>query len=97
MTYEQKMEAMNALNGSVMISMRKPGDWFCSITGVEIGNGKLLSSEYGNGTSPESAIENLWTILTELEDNEYLVLNAMVRDLRRHVRWNGFMWKPHNG
>ena len=97
MTYEQKMEAMNALNGSAMIAMREPGNWYCSLRGVEIGNGSLLSSECGNGTCPKSAVENLWTILTELKDDEYIVLNAMIREHRQHLRWNGFMWKPHNG
>jgi hypothetical protein len=90
LTYEQKLAAINAL-GQAHVMMRKPGDWYVSQAGVEIKSGGLLKNVSGNGVNPGNAIENHWDKLTTLEDNEVVTLNAM-RDSRRYVRWNGFMW-----
>jgi hypothetical protein len=98
MTYEEKMEALNALNGPAYIAMRAPGDWYCSLKGIEIGDGKLLGSVCGNGTCPAFAVDNLWKALVEdLKDNQFLVYNSSSRENRKHYRWNGFMWKQQSG
>jgi hypothetical protein len=60
---------------------------------VEIKRKTTLCSEYGIGCTPEIAIDQHWAKLTELEANEYLVINAMSLEKRRAYRWNGFMWK----
>lgn len=93
MTWEQKFEAMNALDESEL-RMRKPGDWFCVIRGAEMQKpgGCGLEGRCGNGNSPQAAVENAWFAYTKPIDNAYIVLDAMSPEKRRHVRWNGYRW-----
>lgn len=89
MDYEQKLHALNAL-GECKILMRKPGDWYVS-QGTEVKNKGMLEGRFGNGASPEEAIENHWSELTELVHGEYIVIHP--RGERKAVKWNGFMWE----
>ena len=92
LTWEQKLEALQCL-GDVCLRMRKPGDWYVSASGREIGGDGCLVGEFGNGTTPEEAVEDEWMrYVTELPLGRYIVLGAF-SDNRRHVRWNGFMWQ----
>ena len=91
MNYEEKLEALNAL-AECSLKMRKPGDWYVSQS-VEVKNGGMLEGRYGNGETPELAIHNHWSELTELlKAGEYLVIKAY-GDNRKAVKWNGFMWQ----
>lgn len=92
MDWQQKAEALNAL-AQINIRMRKAGDWYVqqSIEVKKQGSG-MLSGQYGNGETPEAAIENHWGKLCEhLPVDSYIVIDAMC-NTRRHVRWNGYMW-----
>lgn len=89
MTWEEKLSACQAL-AECSLRMRKPGDWYVSHL-VEVVNGPMLQSRYGNGGTPQDAVEDHWTQLTELKAHECLVVNSMT-DQRREVRWNGYMW-----
>lgn len=61
---------------------------------VEIKDGPMLSGDYGNGWTPEAAIEDHWRrLVDELPPGKYLVLHAGDPEKRRAVRWNGFMWE----
>ena len=95
MDLKSKWGALNALS-TLNVCMLKDETFsatFPSVSGtVEIGNGGTLTSVNGRGDAPEKAIDDLWKRLTELSPKEYIVLNAMSRDGRRHVRWNGYMW-----
>lgn len=91
MTWEQKFAACMALSPATL-HMRKPGDWYVS-QNVEIKNGIMLMGEYGNGRTPEEAVSEHFAKLTNLQSNQYLVVNAYSDD-RIAVRWNGFMWAP---
>lgn len=96
LTWEQKLAAIQALLGSyeVCLRMRQPGNWYVDTKGREItsDDSGILSSEYGNGRSPQEAVENDWRkCVDELPAHQYIVLNAGVKG-RRHVRWNGYMW-----
>lgn len=100
--FQQKAAALRAL-GDMAIRLRQPqncigGDgspsWYCSISGVEVSNGRAgLVSEYGNGSTPEAAVLDCWRALVEdVKPPRYVVLNAMGPN-RRAVIWNGFMWE----
>lgn len=94
MTWEQKLEAMQALCGwpRVSLKMRKPGDWYVEVTCREISSGAVLKGKYGNGYDPASAVEDDWRqCVEELEPREYIVIHAAGKD-RRAVLWNGYMW-----
>ena len=92
MTWEQKLSALGSLAGSnIALHMRAPGDWYTLSGGVEIGDGRMLSSCGGNGTTPEAAVCDHWERVTNLKPDEFLVVDAMPTS-RRHVRWNGYMW-----
>jgi hypothetical protein len=92
--YEHQLEALKALAGdfNVYLRMRKPGDWYLSVSGVEVRQRHMLSSPTVSESSPMGAVGAMWTKLTELPDDEYLVVNAG-SDKRFACRWNGFMWK----
>lgn len=97
MDWQTKAAALNAL-AAISIKFRKPGDWYVSQQ-VEIKDGPILRGDYGNGATPQEAIEDHWERLTELEPGQYLVGREFL-DGRTHrrkaVRWNGFMWEDVN-
>lgn len=86
---EQKFEAVQCL-ARASLMMREPGNWYVSQS-VEVKNGSMLEGRYGNGKTPEEAIQDHWEQLTELDPGEYIVINA-ASDNRKAVRWNGYMW-----
>ena len=92
MTWQEKAAALDAL-AEIQVMIRKPGDWYVSQR-VEIKDDGVLISSYGNGVTPEEAIENHWReLVDEIADTpKYLVVRAF-QDQRRAVRWNGFMWQ----
>lgn len=93
MDWESKLAALNALAECHLI-MRKPGDWYVSQQ-VMVKNNSVLEGRFGNGESPESAVEEHWQELTELAGHEYLVAREYWDGdvcKRAAVRWNGFMW-----
>lgn len=91
MTWEQKLGAFQML-ADTHLRMRKTGDWYVSC-GVEVKKSPgscMLVGTYGEGTSPESAVEDHWRkLVDELPDKAYLVI---IGANRRAVRWNGYMW-----
>jgi len=93
MDYQQKLYALNAI-AETSLKMRKPGDWYVSQS-VEIKDGSVLVGSYGNGITPEEAINDHWDILTSLPHGKYLIARAH-RDDRKAIRWNGFMWETVN-
>lgn len=91
MDWQQKAAALNSLS-QIELHIRKAGDWYVSQR-VETGGNGMLLSDYGNGKTPEEAIEDHWRkIVTELPPDRYLVTNAM-GNTRKHWRWNECIWK----
>lgn len=92
MTWEQMFAAIQAI-GEASLRMRKPGDWFVEQRSTEKKErgSSVIGSAYGNGATPEDAVRDHWRVLTDLKPNEIIVIDSM-RDTRRHVRWNGYMW-----
>lgn len=95
MDFDQKCAALAAL-GELSIKFREAEwrighkePWYVSQQ-IDIKRGPVSCGEFGNGMSPQDAIEDHWCRLTELKDGEYLVVRS--GDNVRRVRWNGFMW-----
>jgi len=87
MTWEEKLYALKELTVT-RVEMRIPGDWYVSAYGRRIGGYGLLVGAYGEGGSPQFAVEDDWSlIVTDLPEGKYI----RVKD--KNYRWNGFMWK----
>lgn len=93
MNYEQKMYALQAL-AEVSVEMRKPGDWYVN-QDVSIKDGSVLIGAYGNGATPEEAIENHWDEIAMKSSAGKPIVVIKHTDEgteRKHYFWNGFMW-----
>ena len=88
--WEQKLQALNAI-GDCKLIMRQPGNWYVS-QGVDVKNIHVLEGRYGNGRTPQEAVEDHWNSLTNLAEHEYVVGREGCVGDRTAVRWNGFMW-----
>lgn len=87
MNWEQKFDALNALCEHTLC-MRKPGDWYVS-SNLTTREGGVNIGTYGNGSSPDEAVNNHWDIYTNIILGEQYI---SVGD-GTHAYWNGFMWK----
>lgn len=90
--YEQYFHAMKSLGINPSVMMRRPGDWYVYLPGVEIGGNGMLTRVKGDGNSPATAITCAWQTIENLKAPLRIIINAM-RNNRREVRWNGFMWE----
>ena len=88
-TWEDRLAAMQALT-ECSLRMRSPGNWYVE-TSVEIGDGAILSSAYGNGETPEQAVEQTWKNVTTLRDDQYLAVRR--HGERLNAMWDGDAWK----
>jgi len=88
MTWEQKLQALKALTPA-HLEMRAPGDWFVNPYGREVVVGDMLRGDYGNGPSPQEAVEDDWRRIAE--SGATILLHRDGK--RRTVRWNGYMWE----
>jgi hypothetical protein len=87
LNWQQKLQALNVLTPHVLC-MRKPGDWFVN-SNLTIREGCVNIGTYGNGESPQEAVNDHWEIYTNLEKDEQCI---SVCD-GTHVVWDTFMWK----
>ena len=87
MNVQQKAAALNALS-RLKVCIRKENDWYIEQS-TEIKNGDVLIGEYGDGATPEEAIENHWEKLAE---SGKIIVTDAYGDGRIERRWNGYMW-----
>lgn len=93
LTWEQKLAALQAI-ADTSLRMRNPGDWYVSAVGRSIGGNGLLHGKYGNGKTPQEAVEDDWRQLAEmLPDDRYIVVERS--GARKQFIWNGFMWTEY--
>ena len=91
LTWEQKLAACQAI-GDCSVRMRKPGDWYVAHSGVNIATpAGMLEGRYGNGRTPEAAVEDHWRALTMLDRGECVSSDGAVG--RRYFQWTGYMWR----
>jgi hypothetical protein len=94
-TWEEKWLALKALSPDISLRMREIGDWYVSHPGVEMKPSKdsvILHGVAGGGPTPEAAVDDHWRLVALEPPPAFIVLNAMHREQRRHMRWNGYMW-----
>lgn len=90
LSWQQKAAALNAL-AEIQIKTRPDGSWYVR-QGVEVKRRGVLIGAYGNGDTPQEAINDHWQQLVgDLTTEQYLVVGAY-GEKRLAVRWNGFMW-----
>ena len=87
MNWEQKLMALKALCDT-HLCMRKPGDWYVSAYGRDVveSEGCILAGSYGNGRTPQEAVESDWSVIAEPG-------HALKITGKGYMRWNGFMWE----
>jgi len=87
--------ALNALS-EISIRLDVNDQWYVSQS-VDIkddNESQILRGVCGRGDNTIDAIDNHWRALTATIPNAgFIVVHAMDDKKRRHVRWNGFMWK----
>lgn len=93
MTWEQKLQALSALTPT-QLRMRAPGDWYVEAKGRAVKDGNLLKGHYGNGKTPQEAVENDWLQMEAIPSDQYIVVSR--NGERSAYRWNGFMWETVN-
>jgi hypothetical protein len=92
MDWEEKLKALRELTDTQLV-MRDNGNWYVSAYARETGGDGLLHGSYGEGRSPEEAVNDDWRrLVDQLPINLYIVINAYGKN-RRQVRWNGHMWE----
>lgn len=91
MNWEEKFEAIRSLADGACLKMREPGDWYVCGSGVEVSEGAMLAGRYGNGKTPQEAVEDHWRQWTE--GAPLLVKDAYsAHNERTEWRWNGYRW-----
>ena len=88
MTWEQKLAALKAL-APTHLAMRKPGNWYVDTT-VRISGADLSFGSYGNGKTPEEAVNAHWNIYTNIPSDRFVIVRG------KKFRWNGFMWAKYD-
>jgi hypothetical protein len=86
---ERKEGGMGLKNTSIPVT---PWEWATESENyllLERKEGGTLSTHTSVSLTPEKAVEAAWEWATDPE--HYLVLDSL-RDTRRAVKWNGFMW-----
>lgn len=94
MTWEEKLAACQALC-KTELHMRKPGDWYVGWRAEAVRTDKpgMLVGVYGEGKTPEEAVENHWReVVTSPKTDRLVVLPYGAPGRRRDVRWNGGWW-----
>lgn len=97
MDWEHKADALAALC-DFSLQYRAPADriglaepWYVE-QAVQVREKDTMCGTYGNGFTPQEAIEDHWKrLVTDLPHEHYLVVRQGGHP-RRAVRWNGFMW-----
>lgn len=83
MNWEQKLHALKKLSFNTRLEMRSPGDWYVQAS-MQIPEGQMLRGAYGEGPTPEAAVEAHWVIYG---------CGKIFDCSGKQFRWNGFMWE----
>lgn len=89
MTYEQKLQALQALGVSVKLHMRVPGDWYVSAPIERVEDG-CMGSRLANGVSPEAAVHDYWAWATRHPTHKVLCVGG-----KRYTWCRGTRWSPY--
>jgi hypothetical protein len=92
MGYEHKALALMMLVGwnNFAVKIREDKTWYVELAYLERKDKGMLVSHTSASETPVEAIEAAWEWATS--PDYYLVVQAL-RNTRRAVKWNGFMWQ----
>ncbi len=89
MSWEELFMAIKDIAPDASLQMRKPGDWYIDGSSVSVAGDGCLVGEYGNGQTPETAVQEHW--------RKWTLLLPENRHLKDHNevcwRWTGFRWR----
>lgn len=89
LTWEQKLEALQALAPDAHVAMRKPGDWYVA-SRADVGGDGFITGKYGEGTTPELAVLDTWReLVSDLKPGMWLTPDGG----KTCWRWNGYRWE----
>jgi hypothetical protein len=94
MNIDQKIALLHAIGGLHRFDVRTSDlkSWSAGVRGLVVKDGRVLSSTWGRGDSPEAAVSDLWENVTiRAQHPSYLVVDAD-SDERKALRWNGSWW-----
>lgn len=83
MTTDEKLMALKSIT-STHLEMRSPGDWYVRAYDRDASRGMMLHGIYGNGSTPQEAIEDDW---------KQVSTEPKMKSGDRYFRWNGYMWE----
>ena len=95
LTWEEKLEIIQSIEGmfsfNTFLAMRKPGNWYVqSRTHIYTENSPMIHGNYGNGKTPQEAVENHFKIYVEdIKDNQYVEYEG------KKYRFEGHIWKEY--
>lgn len=92
LTVDQKFEILQQIS-DLSLKMRSPGSWYVDCPKRYIGGDGFLRGAFGNGKTPQEAIENDFSqIVTYLPNDRYIVIDDSVGK-RKNYKFNGYIWK----
>ena len=93
LTWEQKYEILEALC-PLTLKMRHPGNWYVSSSGRGVQEGSIIRYTYGEGETPQAAVEKDYVLYVSQRPVVYVSRSA---EKPNYYRWNGYMWAPTVG
>lgn len=84
MNWQEKLHALRKLDFGCHVEMREPGNWYVSARMEHAHGASMLIGDYGNGTSPEEAVNAHWGTYGD---------GKPFKCDEKWWRWNGFMWE----
>lgn len=92
MDWVTKWKALQALDYYICLRLDVNHNWYVD-SNLEIGGDGFLRSFGEHRRTPEEAISATWRKVLELEEEQYLVSNAMKKGERKHWIWQDFLWR----
>lgn len=86
MNWEEKWAALLALAPGD-VKMRRPGSWYAAIRAEQKMKDGFLYGDYGNGPTPEQAVQDAWNVYTK--GVQVIYSNTGKRE---EYIWNGWRW-----
>ena len=85
LSWEEKYEFLKVICPRASINMRAPGNWYFN-SDMGVGNGSVVSGSYGNGISPQTAVENHFNIYSQITFERFM---SNPKDKREYIRVYG--------
>jgi len=91
LSFQQIMLILKELDSDISLNMRDDGNWYVN-SRLEIKDHSVLVSISSNGETPQQAIQDFWSNITNIPKDQYIVVSAYGNG-RKAVRWSGHIWQ----